>query len=150
MQSQLLTNLSKKILENCGKRRKIPETSIFFFSHNDFSLYQHVNCCLQMLSIRFCLELCDIWYVMKGTEAAKSKCRQFSPLSDVKILLLSKLEAFADDELNVAKIVQIFCDTRGRKHGENRRKCWSQYFLLFSQCFHRAFSSVLFKPVNVW
>ena len=45
---------------------------------------------------------------------------------------LTKLNAFADDKLKVARILMSLYD---RKHCGKRRNAGSQHFLLFPQCF---------------
>ena len=61
-----------------------------------------------------------------------------NPLPDNKILALSKLKAFADDNFQVAKAIQIFL-LCGRKHCMKWGKCLlpaiSPFFL---QCFQKA------------
>ena len=61
----------------------------------------------------------------------------FSPLPNNKILNVTKLKAFADDKLNVAKMLSLFHrveNTVGK--GEN---AGNQHFLLFPQCFPKPF-----------
>ena len=64
-----------------------------------------------------------------------------NPLPDNKILGLPKLKAFADDKLNVTQNINIV-----RK--EENAGC--QHFLLFPQCFQKAFSSRASNVVIVW
>ena len=52
----------------------------------------------------------------------------FKPLTNGKILDLTKLKAFADDRFNIAKL-RISLFAQSRKHCGKRRKCWfSKYF----------------------
>ena len=51
---------------------------------------------------------------------------------------LSKLKAFADDNLNVAQMVQYFFDNEENIVG-NRENAVYQHFLLVPQCFQKLF-----------
>ena len=66
-----------------------------------------------------------------------------------KILDWSKLRAFADDKINAAETLKFILG-KGRKHCETRRKCWLHDFLIFPQCFQKAFFSSSLKVWIVW
>ena len=66
-------------------------------------------------------------------------CCLVNPLSD-DILTLSKLKAFADDKLNVAQNIEVVFHRIENIVGKEENACY-QHFLLFPQCFQRAFSS---------
>ena len=112
-------------VENIVGKGEIACTSNFSFSHNVFK---------RLLSqARQKLSLCG-----NGLNSANEK-----------ILALSKLKAFADNKLNVIqnnKVVFHWIDNIVGK-GEN---AGYQHFLLFPQCFQKAFSSWVSKPVIVW
>ena len=73
----------------------------------------------------------------------------FNPLPDDKILGLPKLKAFADDKLNVTQNVKVVSHRIENIMGK-RRKCCYQHFLIFLQCFQKAFSFSASKVVIVW
>ena len=80
-------------------------------------------------------------------------CKLFSiainPLPDNKILGLPRLKAFADDKLNVTKNIKVvFHRIENIVRKEENAGC--QHFLLFPQCFQKAFSSRALKVVIVW
>ena len=58
-------------------------------------------------------------------------------MSDDKILALSKMRAFADDNLNVAQMVQTFSDMVINIVGK-KRNCWSPAFSPFSTMFSKS------------
>ena len=66
-----------------------------------------------------------------------------------KILDYFKLKAFADNKLNVAKMMISPCDRAENivKKGQNTGY---QHFLLFPQCFQKASSKGSLKVRNVW
>ena len=72
----------------------------------------------------------------------------FNPLPDDKILGLPKLKVFADDKLNVTQNIEVVFD-RIEKIVEKEENTGNQHFLLFPQCFQKAFSSSVSKLVNV-
>ena len=59
------------------------------------------------------------------------------PLPDDKILPLSKLRAFADDNFSVAQIAKFFFN-RVENIVEKGENAGFQHFLLFPQCFQEA------------
>ena len=59
-------------------------------------------------------------------------------LPNDKILDRSKLKAFADDKINVLKMM-IFVFDRDENIVGKGENAGYQHFLLFPQCFHRAF-----------
>ena len=75
--------------------------------------------------------------------------KQINPLPNHKILDMTKLKAFADDNLNVAKMMISLLhrvkNTVGK--GEN---AGNQHFLLFQQCFPKHYSLGLLKVGIVW
>ena len=63
-----------------------------------------------------------------------------NPLADDRILGLPKLKAFADDKLNITRNLKVvFHRIENIVGKEENAGC--QHFLLFSQCFQKAFSS---------
>ena len=59
------------------------------------------------------------------------------PLPDENKLPLSKLKAFADDNSNVAQMVQFFWDRVENIVGKGENAGY-QHFLLFPQCFQKS------------
>ena len=72
-----------------------------------------------------------------------------NPLTDDKILDQTKLEAFADDKLNVTKMIISLFD-KVENIVEKRRNCLYKQFLLFSQCVQTASFPDESKSVIVW
>ena len=62
------------------------------------------------------------------------KPRLFNALPDDKILDLTKLKAFANDKLNIAKMTVFLYDRVENIVGKGENAGY-QHFLLFSQCF---------------
>ena len=62
-----------------------------------------------------------------------------NPLPDDTILDWSKLKEFADDKIKVLKII-IFVFDRVENTVGNRENAGYQHFLLFPQCFQKAFT----------
>ena len=73
----------------------------------------------------------------------------FNPLPDNKFLGLSKLKAFADNKLNVTQNVKVVFHRLENIVGKEEN-AGQQYFLLFPQCFQKAFSFSSSKVVIVW
>ena len=73
----------------------------------------------------------------------------FNPFPQDKILDQNKLKAFADNKLNVTKMIISVFD-KSRKHGGKRRNCLYKQFLLFPQCFQQASFPDPSKDVTVW
>ena len=71
------------------------------------------------------------------------------PLADDKILGLQKLKAFADDKSNVTQNIKIVFH-RIVNIVEKEENAGYQHFLLFPQCFPKAFSSSASKVIIVW
>ena len=67
-----------------------------------------------------------------------------TPLPNDKILDLSKLKAFVDDKMNVAKMMIYVFDTAENIVGKGENIGY-QHFLLFPQSFQKAFSSGVLK-----
>ena len=65
--------------------------------------------------------------------------RLIYPLPDDKILGLPKLKAFTDDKLNVTKNVKVVFHRIKNIVGKEENAGY-QHFLLFPQCFLKAFS----------
>ena len=76
-------------------------------------------------------------------------CVYLNPLPDDKILGLSKLKAFADDKLNVTHNIKVVFLRIENIVGKEENAGY-QHYLLFPQCFQKAFSSSAAKVVNVW
>ena len=62
---------------------------------------------------------------------------QLNPVPDDKILPLSKLKAFADDNFDVAQIVKFFSSRVEKNIVEKGENAGFQHFLLFPQCFQK-------------
>ena len=73
----------------------------------------------------------------------------FSPLPDEKILGLPKLKTFEDDKLNVTEDTEVVFHRIENIVGKEQNAGY-QHFLLFSQCFQKAFSSSASKVIIVW
>ena len=71
-----------------------------------------------------------------------------NPLQD-KILSLPKLKAFADDKLIVTQNTKVVFQRKENIVGKEENAGY-QHFLLFPQCFQKAFSSSASKVVIVW
>ena len=72
-----------------------------------------------------------------------------NPLPDDKIADLPKLKSFADDKLNVTENIKVVLDSIENIAGKEENAGY-QHFLLFPQCFQKAFSSSASKLVIVW
>ena len=73
----------------------------------------------------------------------------FNPLQDDKILGLPKLNAFAEDKLNLTENVKVVFHMI-ENIVEKEENAGYQHFLLFPQCFQKAFSSSASKVVILW
>ena len=71
-----------------------------------------------------------------------------NPLPDDKILGVPKLKAFADDKLNVTLNIKVVFHRIENIVGKEQN-AGNQHYLLFPQCFQKAFSSSASKVVNV-
>ena len=71
-----------------------------------------------------------------------------NPLPDGKILGLPKLKAFADDKLNVSQNIKVVFHMIENMVGKKENAGY-QHFLLFPQCFQKAFSYSASKVVIV-
>ena len=71
-----------------------------------------------------------------------------NPLPDGKILGVPKLKAFADDKLNVTLDIKVVFHRIENIVGKEQN-AGNQHYLLFPQCFQKAFSSSASKVVNV-
>ena len=80
--------------------------------------------------------------VVKGENAV-------NPSPDDKISDCSKLKAFADDKLNVTQNMKVVFHMIENIVGKEENAGY-QHFLLFPQCFQKAFSSSASKVVIVW
>ena len=72
-----------------------------------------------------------------------------NPLPGVKIQDWSKLKAFADDKLNVTQNIGVVFHWIKYIVGKEENAGY-QHFLLFPQCFQKAFSSIASKGIIVW
>ena len=72
----------------------------------------------------------------------------FNPLTENKILGLSKVKAFADDKSNVTQNIKVVFH-RIENIVEKEENAGYQHFLLFPQCFQKALSSSASKVVIV-
>ena len=71
-----------------------------------------------------------------------------NPLPDHKILGLPKLKAFADDRLNVTQDIEVVFHRIKNIVGKEENAGY-QHFLLFPQCFQKAFFSSVSKVIIV-
>ena len=76
-------------------------------------------------------------------------CYLVNPLTDDKILGLPKLKAFADDKSNVTQNIKVVFH-RIENIVEKEENAGYQHFLLFPQCFQKAFSSSVSKVIVWW
>ena len=76
------------------------------------------------------------------------KVAQFNPSPDDKILGLPNLKAFADDKSNVTQNIKVVFHRLENIVGKEENAGY-QHFLLFPQCFHKAFFSSASKVVIV-
>ena len=67
-----------------------------------------------------------------------ARYRQYSPFPRDTIFDQTKLKAFADDKLNVTKMIISVFDRVENIVGK-RRNCLYKQFLLFQQCFSKGF-----------
>ena len=74
---------------------------------------------------------------------------QFNPLPDDKILDQSKLKAFPDNNLKVYQKLKFALGRVEYIVGKEGNAGY-QHFLLFPQCFQKAFSSSASKVIIVW
>ena len=95
-----------------------------------------LKCCLQ-----FCLNLDQSKILSSGMGV--------NPLADNKILSLPKLKAFADNKLNVTQNVKVFFHRIENIVGKEENAGY-QHYLLFPQCYHKAFSSNASKFIIEW
>ena len=65
---------------------------------------------------------------------------RFNPLPDDKIVGFPKLKTFADNKLNVTPNIKVVFDRIENIVGKEENAGY-QHFLLFPQCFQKAFSS---------
>ena len=71
-----------------------------------------------------------------------------NPLLDDKVLGLQKLKAFADDKSNVTQSIKVVFHRIENSVGKEENAGY-QHFVLFPQCFQKAFSSNASKVVIV-
>ena len=74
---------------------------------------------------------------------------QVNPLPDDKISDWSKLKAFTDNKLNVTQNIKVVFHKIENIVGKEDNAGY-QHFLLFQQCFQKAFPSSASKVVIVW
>ena len=72
-----------------------------------------------------------------------------NPLTDDKILDQTRLKAVADDKLNVTKVIISVFDRAENIVGKGEIARYEQ-FLLFPQCFQKAYFPEASKGVIVW
>ena len=73
----------------------------------------------------------------------------FNPFPNHKFLDVTKLKAFADDKLNVAKMTIFLFDRAENTVGKGENAGY-QHFLLFPVCFPKLFSLGSLKVGFVW
>ena len=73
----------------------------------------------------------------------------FNPLPNEKFLDTTKLKAFADNILNIAKMTTSLCDRVANTVGKEEN-AGNQHFLLFPQCFPKPSSVGSSKVRIVW
>ena len=76
-----------------------------------------------------------------GSLKVRTMLEKIHSLPDNKILYLSKLEAYADNKFNFTHIIK-FVFGREVNIVEKGENAGYQHFLLFPQCFHKAFYKV--------
>ena len=83
--------------------------------------------------------------------ADRRNCKQkiINPLPNNKILDVTKLKAFADDKLNVARTMISLLDRIENTVGKGENAGY-QHFLLFPQCFPKPSSLGSLKVRIVW
>ena len=107
---------------------------MFSTPNTQISIFEpHLFCHLQILSIWISLNICHL---------VKS-------LPNEKFLEVTKLKAFADKKLSVAKI-KIFLFDRAENPLEKGDNAGYQYFLLFPLCFPKPSSFGTIKVGIVW
>ena len=74
---------------------------------------------------------------------------QFNTLPNDKFLNVTKLKAFAEDKLNIAKMTIFFCDRVENTVGKEENAGY-QHFLMFPQCFSKPSFSWSLKVEIVW
>ena len=74
---------------------------------------------------------------------------KLNPLPNDRFLHMTKLKAFADDKLNVAKMTISLCCRLETTVGKEENAGY-QHFLLFQQCFPRLSSLVLLEVRMLW
>ena len=88
--------------------------------------------------------------VFQGIDKANSetlycfKVSPINPLPDDKILGLPKLKAFADDKSDVTQNIKVVFHRIENTVGKEENGGY-QHFVLFLQCFQKAFSEILSK-----
>ena len=87
--------------------------------------------------------------VISGPSIDSTKCWLLNPLPDDKIVGLPKLKAFADDKLNVTENVKVVFQRIENIVGKEENAGYL-HFLIFLQCFPKAFSSIASKVAIVW
>ena len=75
--------------------------------------------------------------------------KMLNPLPNDKILYVTKLKAFADAKLNVARMMISLLDRTENTVGKGENVGY-QHFLLFLQCFPKPSSQRLLKVRIVW
>ena len=77
-------------------------------------------------------------------------CKEdFNSVPNNKILDLSKLRAFADNKIRLARMM-VFVFDRIENIMEKGENAGYQYFLLFPQCFQKVFNSRSLKVGTLW
>ena len=136
------------LLKTLCEKEKLLVTSNFSFSHSVFYLSGELsaisikfkNCRLQTFSVWKSLKLviwervkCLCWYCYDGANYSS-----FYSLPNDKIFDVTKLKAFADDKINIAQMMISVFDWLETIVGKGENAGY-QHFLLFPQCFQRAY-----------
>ena len=84
-----------------------------------------------------------------GASLFQKSAHSLNPLPDDKIIDWSKLKAFADDSIKLAKMMIFVLDRIENIVGKGENTGY-QHFLLFPQCFQKAFFSGSLNVGIVW
>ena len=84
--------------------------------------------------------------ICHSLEGLRNTSHSINPLPNDKILLQSKLKAFADNKLKVIQLAKFVMDKIENIVGKEENAGY-QHFLLLPQCFQKAFS---FGSLKVW
>ena len=125
------------------KKKKLLIMSNFFFSHSVFKIFVLQTRKNQGLFGKGLIHTCTMNIGVKGEETLN-----INPLPGNKISDQSKLKALADNKLDVTQNIKLVFHIIENIAGKEENAGY-QHFLLFPQCFQKAFSSSTTKVVIV-